>query len=275
MKSTSPLRTAAWLLAIFSILASCSKEQSSGSSTGPATIKIFLTDHQTPVFDSVFIDLQKLEVRMEDNTSDQGWINLSIQPGVYNILKFRNGLDTVFANGSVPSGSIRKIRLTLGSQNSVMRNGQSFPLRIKDQDQQQVVINISDDDMDRLEPGKLVSWLDFDAGNSIRIDNSGGANNSEFELRPKIKLFTKSNTGSIEGKILPENARAVVMAIQGADTATAIPENHEGEFKIMGLAAGNYKLFIEGQNGFLDSTINNVVVRRGEDTHLPAVVLHQ
>src|SRR5689334_3774200 len=138
MKSTSPLKTAAWLLGIFSILAACSKEQSSGPMKTPAAVKIFLTDHQTPVFDSVFIDLQKLEVKMEDDSADQGWISLSIQPGVYNILKFRNGLDTLFANGTVPAGTIHKIRLTLGSQNSVMKNGVSFPLRVKDHDQQQV-----------------------------------------------------------------------------------------------------------------------------------------
>ena len=65
-------------------------------------MRIYLTDDQTPVFDSVFIDLQKLEVKVEDDTlSNDGWINLNIHAGVYNILRFRNGLDTLFATGTL------------------------------------------------------------------------------------------------------------------------------------------------------------------------------
>ena len=65
------------------------------------------------------------------------------------------------------------------------------------------------------------------------------------------------------------------MAINGADTAMAIPEDRDGEFKIVGLSAGTYKVFIDGQNGYTDTTINNVIVRKNEDSHLPLVNLHK
>jgi hypothetical protein len=267
--------TIALVLAIIttSTFFACKKEASGIQGSGPAAAKIYLTDHPTPVFDSVFIDIQQLEVKVEDSSANEGWISLSIHPGVYNILRFRNGLDTLFGNGNLPSNRLRKIRLTLGTNNSVMKNGQSFPLRIKDNDRQ-VVANLSDANFD-INGSEVRFWIDFDAGSSIRIDNSGSGNNNGFALQPHIRIFTNNKSGRIEGRVLPVAADPIIMAINGADTAMAIPDDHDGEFKIVGLNTGTYKLFIDGQNGYLDSTIQNINVVKGEDTHVGVITLHQ
>jgi Domain of unknown function (DUF4382) len=249
---------------------SCTKE---GSTNQPTQAKIYLTDHATPVFDSVFIDIQKLEVKTEDsNATSEGWITLDIHPGVYNILRFRNGLDTLFANGSLPNNRIKKLRLSLGANNSLMKNGQSFPLKIADNDKQ-VVANLSSTNFD-VTGSQVFFWIDFDAGNSIRVDNSGSGNNNGFLLKPHIKIFTHTQSGRIEGRLSPLAADPIVKAIIGTDTATAIPDR-EGEFKIVGLNPGTYHVLIDAQNGYVDTTITNVIVRKGEDTHLPVITLHQ
>jgi hypothetical protein len=269
---------AAILFSVFVIgLYACTKERSiSGRDSlnnQPATAKIYLTDHATPIFDSVFIDIQKLEVKIEDsNSTNDSWVTLFIHPGVYNILRFRNGLDTLFANGSLPNNRLKKIRMTLGINNSVMKNSQSFPLKIKSDDQQ-VVANLDNTNFD-VTGSQVFFWIDFDAGNSIKVDNSGPGNNNGFLLKPHVKIFTHSQTGRIEGRISPMAADPIVKTIIGSDTATAIP-GREGEFKIVGLNAGTYKVLIDAQNGYADTTINNVVVRKGEDTHLPAITLHK
>jgi len=41
------------------------------------------------------------------------------------------------------------------------------------------------------------------------------------------------------------------------------------------LNAGTYKVLIDAQNGYVDTTINNVIVRKGEDAHLTTITLHQ
>jgi len=272
MKTQLTLKTLSAILplALF-IFVACQKERD--ASSAPA-VKIYLTDHQTPIFDSVFIDMQKLEVKLEDDTlSNGGWFNLSIRPGVYNILRFRNGLDTLFATGNLPNNRIRKVRLTLGTQNSVMRNGQSSPLKIKDKERE-VVLNLSAANFDAT-TGQVNFWLDFDAGNSIKVDNSGQGNNNGYELKPHIKAFGRNNTGRIEGKVLPTAANAIVKAVIGADTATAIPNISNGEFKIVGLNAGNYTVIIDAQNGYIDTTINNVRVVNREDTKLPVITLRR
>jgi hypothetical protein len=278
MKNTIQLLLAIALIFSF-VFYSCQKSISGDIATNasinrPHKANVYLTDHQTPVFDSVFIDIQKLEVKLEDDTlSNGGWIALSINPGVYNILRFRNGLDTLFGTGVLPNGNIRKLRLTLGANNRVMLNEQSLPLHIHD-NEMQVVVNLDESNFE-ITSDQVLFWIDFDAAKSIEVDNSGPGNNNGFELKPHIKVFAKSKSGRIEGKVLPEQADPLVMAIIGTDTTMAIPDDDDGEFKIVGLNAGVYKVFIDGQNGYNDTTINNVQAIKGEDTHLPFITLHQ
>lgn len=256
---------------------SCQKEVNNNNVNPintPHRATIYLTDHQTPVFDSVFIDLQGLEVKLEnDNMQNDGWISLNIHPGVYNILRFRNGIDTLFASGTLPNARINKIRLTLGTQNSAMKNGQRFQLRIKNEDMQ-VVLNIDESNFEINAPGSVRFWIDFDASQSIQVDNSGSGINNGYRLKCDIKVFARANSGRIEGTVFPQAADVIVKAFNGSDTATAIPE-HDGEFKIVGLNPGTYSVLYDGNNGYLDTTINNIVVGRGEDTHLRPVNLRQ
>lgn len=261
------------LLSVSVIIYSCQKGIAGTNPDKPHTVSIYLTDHQTPVFDSVFIDIQQLEVKLEDDTlPNGGWVNLAIRPGVYNILRFRNGLDTLFATGTLPNARIKKVRFTLGTQNSAMLNGQNYPLRVKDNDRQ-TVLNIESHNFEIIN-GQVRFWLDFDAGNSIQVDNSGPGNNHGYRLKSHIKIFSRSNSGRIEGRVLPQAAGAIVKAVIGSDTATAIPES-DGEFKIVGLRAGTYQVIFDGQNNYRDTTVNNVVVRNNEDTRLPAITLRQ
>lgn len=262
------------MLLLSAIINSCQKETSGNNDPGiPHFVTIYLTDHPTPVFDSVFIDIQQLEVKIEDDSlPNGGWVSLTIRPGVYNILRFRNGLDTLFATGTLPSARIRKLRLTLGTQNSVMLNGQVTPLRVKDDDRQ-VVANLESEHFD-ISNGQLIFWIDFDAGNSIQVDNSGPGNNNGYRLKSHIRIFSRSHSGRIEGRVLPRAANAIVKAVLGTDTSTAIPRE-DGEFKIVGLRPGTYKVIFDGENNYRDTILQHVVVRSREDTKLSAITLSQ
>lgn len=265
------------LVSILSLfLYACQKDVSVNNTdpSKPHSIRIYLTDHQTPVFDSVFVDIRALEVKLEDDTlPNDGWVSLAIRPGVYNILRFRNGIDTLFGTGSLPNARVKKVKLITGDRNSVMKDGQSFPLRVKDEDRE-VIANLDNSNFE-VNNSQVLFWIDFDAGNSIRVDNSGSGNHNGYRLKSHIKIFTRSRSGAIEGKVLPREADPIIKAVIGSDTATAIPDDDDGEFKIVGLNAGTYTVIIDGQNGYRDTTITNVVVRNREDTHLPLIRLQQ
>ncbi|MGZ8509855.1 MAG: DUF4382 domain-containing protein [Chitinophagaceae bacterium] len=268
------------VLSLFSTTAmfyACQKEVSGNLFTTdlnkPHSVRIYLTDDQTPVFDSVFIDLQQLQVKLQDDElPNGGWVNLDIRSGVYNILRFRNGLDTLFATGTLPNAKVKKIRLVLGTLNSVMKDGQSFPLKLHDDDRE-VVVNLEGNNFEIIAPGQVLFWIDFDASRSIQIDNSGSGNHNGFRLKSHIRIFTKSHSGSIEGRVLPAEADARVVAINGTDTTIAIPEDDDGEFKIVGLNAGTYTVFVDGQNNYRDTNIAGVMVRNNEVTHIPTITL--
>jgi Domain of unknown function (DUF4382) len=268
---------------------SCQKNSAQpNAGTGAHTsLHIFLTDDPALSLDHVFIDVQKLEVKVEDSLeSDQeshdeqgsdsrdksgdssgGWMTLDIHPGIYDILQFRNGLDTLFASGVFPSvRSLKKIRLTLGTNNSVVFNGTPFPLVIKGNDN--IVVIKLVDDVQAGDPGQLGLSLDFDAGRSVT------RHGNEFDLQPQIRMFSKEKAAGIEGTVLPAQAQPVVMAINGTDTATAKPGS-EGEYKIVGLHPGTYSLIFHATAGnYQDTTINNIVVGGNEDIHAGTVTLH-
>jgi hypothetical protein len=186
---------------------------------------------------------------------------------VYNILRFRNGLDTLLGAGLIPNGEIKKIRVTLGTNNYVMLNGARIPLNLSSGD---AVITIDiNGNVDHLGNRRFKIWLDFDGHGSIRFHNG------RWELKLKIGHFCKKNSGEIEGEIKPKDALpATVTAIAGTDTLIAIPDK-DGDFKIRGIKTSTATLIIKPSNGYKDSVINNILIRRGDDTDLGKIVLHR
>lgn len=272
MKNFKPLFYCAATLLIFSVaVISCNKEAAMDNNpvvpAGKNELKIMLTDDPSVIYDSIFLDIQRVEVKVERSNGSEHWDTLSIRAGVYNILRFRNGLDTLLAVGYVPDGEVEKIKITLGNNNSVMLNGVSIPLALHN-NRHQVIVNI-DGDVDHLDPDHLRLWLDFDGHGSIRMHNG------RLELDLHIGHFCHNSSGELEGRIKPTAAFPVlVRAISGSDTLIAIPE-HEGEFKIRGIRSSTVKLIITPSNGYRDSVINNIPIRRGDDTELGTIVLHQ
>jgi len=201
-------------------------------------------------------------------TSDCNWIAIDVKAGVYDLLTLRNGAESMVANGTLPKGKIRNLRLTLGDANSVVVAGQTFPLQLP-AGTNQVVIRLHNGDIAVTATSTFSLRLDFDASRSIV------ANGNTFTLKPTIKAFCDEKSGRIEGRVLPSAAAPItVTAFNATDTATAIPEKGEGEYKIRGLLDGTYSVLIQGSNGYKDTTVVNVVVKSGSETKIPTITLH-
>src|ERR1700738_45620 len=127
------MKTAKLVFVLLSLLAggsfiflSCNKRS---SSSGSGHLQVMLTDGPAS-YDAVYIDVEKVEVNVSsDSGTSSGWqtINL-LRPGIYNLLKFSNGIDTVLAAADLPAGTLSQMRLVLGSNNAVVINGQTYPL---------------------------------------------------------------------------------------------------------------------------------------------------
>ncbi len=275
---------------------SCQKELNGntngngGAPAGMQKVSVYLNDDPDFNFTKVLVDIRLVEVKVDTGAThhdddffdddDDGdddhhdhdrfgqWDTLNVQAGVYDLLRLRNGIDTLVASGFANNGHISKIRFTLGTNNSVWTDSiHSFPLTICDQ-KPFFYVKVRSNTIDTIPGGGVRINIDFDVSKSIKKKDNG------FCLRPELKAFSKHESGELEGKVLPKDANASVTVFNATDTAHAIPD-HEGEWEIRGLKDGTYAVLFDGTAPYNDTTINNIVVRKNEDTKVPTVTLHK
>lgn len=262
---------------------SCSKDSSSQK------LDIYLTDGPAD-FDAVFIDITAVEVKVDTSVSHRHddhfgdndghgddhmhrrdefgvWQTVNFTPGVYDVLQLRNGIDSLIASTTV-NGTVRKIRFTIGSNNSVVVGGVTYPLTLINPTNNFLYVNLNDRHRDHGNGGSLAVWVDFDLGRSIVFANG------VYYLKPVLRPFCNSNFGEIEGRVLPLASQAIVKVYNNSDSAVAIP-NPDGRFKVRGLNPGNYTVLIDGTSPYIDTTLTNVNVTAGRDTRLGEITLRQ
>jgi hypothetical protein len=290
MKNKHTLLGIAMALAVFCITA-CSKNNSAETevTAGKQQLSLYLTD-APGLFDHVYIDIRSVKVLVDtskdtrrhdnedwdrrgsdDHKKDSSfvWEELNIRAGVYDILNFRNGVDTLFASNTIVNGSIRLIKVELGASNSVVKDSVSYPVSLPLGTNNYVLIKLKGNECEEFVPGRRRLWLDFDVSRSVILDFR-----NQFYLRPVFHFFTVSTTGSIAGKVGPQEGFPVVSVYNAGDTAYALPDRN-GNFKLRGLKEGTYSVFINASNGYQDATINNVVVKAPGETSVGTIKLNK
>ena len=263
-----------YAIALFMGLAaftSCSKddEARSGNATGNAKLQVRLTDAPGD-YEEVNIDIQSVQIHTNQNAgnNDGGWQTLShINSGVYNLLDFANGHDTLLASASLPAGKISQIRLILGNNNSIKLEDDAtvYPLSTPSAQQSGLKLQVHAD----LEHNvTYVMLLDFDAAKSIVKTGNGN-----YKLKPVIKVITDAVAGGIQGDIEPNNANPAIFVMQNTDTIAGGFTNSNGQFIIKGLTAGTYTVRFDSAIDSLDKTVTGVVVTNNQITNMGTVTL--
>jgi hypothetical protein len=300
MKPFEKLIAGLGVLAITASVALTACSKSANQAEVSDEVSIYLTDDAGP-FDNVFVDIRYVEVKVQegyenrehegdkedddddhfdDNDKDGDndnkskdqfgkWDTLSIRPGVYDILKLRNGVDTLFAKGRV-KGRVRKIRLTLGRENSVVLAGTTYPVLLHPAVNNYVYIRTLNRHHENIGAKHIGFWVDFDVSSSIIKDGN------RFYLRPLIKPFCEKQFGKVQGKVVAADMHTFVKMYNAKDSGAAIPEK-SGEFKIRGLNEGTYKAKFVGVSAtrLVDTTINDIKVVKGKETIIPTVTLRR
>jgi hypothetical protein len=161
------------LLAITALLiTACSKNESSTT-----TLKVRLTD--APVnADEVNVDIQQVRVKFSED-SVNGWVDLSTQAGIYNLLGLQNGVDTLIAPGTLPVNVVKEIRFVLGTNNSIKVLGVNYPLTIPSGAESGLKIKVNK----QLNASLDSLLIDFDAALSIHQTGTG-----VYQLKPVLKI---------------------------------------------------------------------------------------
>jgi hypothetical protein len=290
----------AWLTAFVGVAAvltivACNKSNSSKSNPnipkGESQLSVYMMD--APVtYDSVLINIQQVAVEV-DTATTQGapdnprqwdndwcgmgrgpsnksviWDTLNVTPGIYNLLALRNGTDTLLTSSIITTGKILKIRILIGSGNEVYIDSTAdYPLVVFGPSPY-FTINVSRTNVDSVTNNEMELWLDFNLNRSIFFWSG------TFYLDPYIVVFNDQMMSKLEGTVLPHGAGALVEAVNGTDTLYAIPF-WSGQYQIRDVPTGTWSLTFKGDNGYQDTTINNIVVDSTKVVQVPTVTLHK
>lgn len=237
-------------------LNACKKD--AGSDKG--TVQLRMTD-APGAYDAVNIDVIGAEV----HSDEAGWVTMgNVHAGVYNLLDLTNGTDTILATSDMPTGTISQIRLILGTNNSVVIAGNSYPLTIPSGAESGLKINVHDE----VQTGQTTTvLLDFNAGASVHETGSGA-----YHLNPVIHaIVTTVATGTISGVISPA-VFANIYVVSGSDTI-GTTAGLGGQFTIQAVPAGTYNLVVDAIAPLNDLVIPNVVVTANHTTDVGLVNL--
>jgi hypothetical protein len=224
-----------------------------------ARIKIYLTD--APVdYQEVNIDVVSVRVIINDSL-----INLPTNAGIYNILDFVNGKDTLLVEDEIPAGYLSQIRLVLGEENTVMRDSVVYDMKTPSAQQSGLKLNVHED----IHPGISYAYvLDFEADKSIVRTGNG-----RHQLKPVIRVYTKAVTGILQGVSWPPEAKAYISVINASDTIGTAADTVTGEFLVRGLEEGTYNVDFESSDGFRDTTLTDISILFGQVTQLDTMKL--
>jgi hypothetical protein len=244
------------------VLSSCNKEK------GNSRLSVYLTDAPA-AYDAVNIDIVRMEIKSSSDNGDGGWQELPLNAGVYNLLDFTNGMDTLLSTVELPAGKVSQLRLILGTNNSIVVNGNTMPLPLETPSAQTsgLKFNIH---ADLVEGVTYHIWIDFDCARSV-VENGNG----DYILKPVLRTFTEATSGSIKGNVQPSAAQAIIQAIMGTDSLTAIPDPATGNYLVRGVPPGNWTVVADGNNGYNDQTIDNIAVVLGQVAVVDTITLVQ
>lgn len=167
-----------FIAVVFGII-SCQKEGSSDNS-GTSTLNVRLTDAPTH-FAEVNVDIREVRVNFSNDTlSTGGWVTLNTYPGIYNLLDYQNGVDTLLATGAFPFQTVQEIRFILGPNNTIVDSfGVVYPLTIPSGSESGLKIKVKK----KLQLTLETIIIDFDAALSIKQEGPG-----DYKLRPVLKV---------------------------------------------------------------------------------------
>lgn len=226
---------------------SCRKDNLSDSK-GSARLTLRLTDSPA-LYDKVNIDIIGANAIIEDSI-----IKLDVHTGIYNLLDFVNGKDTLIVDQQVPSGMLSQVRLILGDNNTVLTSTGQYDMKTPSAQQSGLKLNVHTS----ITQGIAYEYvIDFDAARSIVRTGNGG-----FILKPVLKVAVKAVSGAIAGIIFPAEAKPVIYAISSdLDSVSTTSDVLSGNYMFTGLAAGIYKLSFAPQSPFKDTTLLNISVQ--------------
>lgn len=244
---------------------------SSDDSAQKSRISVRMTDAPGD-YDEVNIDVQDVLIKADaNNENDNGWVSIgTVIPQVYNLLDLTGGINVLLVDNEVPSGYLGQIRLLLGENNTVVKDGVTYPLKTPSAQQSGLKLKINQ----TLVGGVSYDFLlDFDVENSIVVQ---AGNSGNYNLHPVIRVSTTATSGVIKGTISPVlTGYQVLASVQVGNDVFSAYANETGVFQINGIPSGTYTVTLtpEITSGAQVKTITGISVTNGVITNVDVISL--
>ena len=185
MKFLSHYNVAIYSLLFLFFLSSCSKEIETETFENSSLVSVKLQGTQS-VLNKANIEVIDVQFRiLEDETEPNAWVSLNtINTGIHDLTDITDDqVVTLVDFEEIPTGFIYSIKLVLGDQNSVLKNGIEYELDMIDGYE-----NASENIVGKqLIANKLYEFLiEFDVDRSVSFSSDGDAN-----LNPKISTVLR------------------------------------------------------------------------------------
>jgi len=253
-----------WLVMLFSLFfIGCESDDPAGPPEGQGRVVMYLADAPTDSFTEVNVEIESIEIYSEQ----KGWIELQTEAGIYNLLELTNGTMAMLVDVNVEADTYTMIRVHIGGESTIVVEGSMVDISIDAGAHEgiELVHHIE------LESGATTEiLLDFDAHRSVSGSLVGG-----FVLDPVIRVQSMEEAGDVSGQVVPPEAKAVVIASQQGDIVTSTyADENSGEYKLVGLAEGEYDVeFVARSDGYETEVYSGVAVEAGQETELETVEL--
>ena len=223
-------------------------------------------------YDEVWIEVIAVRVKVDyqgsdmDEENDDTWEEIVLdQPSKVNLLDLTGGKSLLLGTEDFPEGEIDQIRLILGEDNYLMKEGQKIELKTPSAQQSGLKIKVEES----IEGGKTYDLIiDFDAAKSIVTAGNSG----NVILKPVLRAFLDITQG-IQGQVLPLEAQPVQVTVTGNGIEINTFANENGNYSILGLAPGTYSVKFTPNESFFEQTVGDIVVEEDEVTTSSPVTL--
>ncbi|QDH78662.1 DUF4382 domain-containing protein [Echinicola soli] len=233
-----------------------------------ALVNVYLMDAPGD-WDQVFLDIERVEVFVESGNSagTKEWIPLDYLPlsNIVNVSALVNDSRLILGRGELPLGKISQVKLVFGDGQYLVQENQELVLQFADPEDEAYEHEVNYP----LEGGMSYDLImDIDLSRSILASPS---EEGSFLFDPVVRVFEKTTSTEIQGKVTPINAKPYVYAIIGQDTLGTLTDSL-GNFTFIGLEAAEYQVYFEPRAPYLDS-LTTVITKLDSTSKMEPIIL--
>ncbi len=252
MKTTTKIMML--FLAMTLTLAACSKDDDTG------TVQVKVTDAPFPFkfVSEANVNITKVELKNEDKE----YVTVFEGNAAMNMVQYRNGVTANLAVKSIPPGKYSGIRVTIEGAEVKLTNGETFTVQaglngtvntiitpelvVKEGESQEILMDIDMSDSFSFSGNFFGGWI-------TAVTQITGISS----FNPDVRVANLEMTGSVSGTVKDTDGTVIEGAevyvkydYDGDGTLEEISTVTEadGSFKIIGLPAGQYTLYVDAKD---------------------------